>query len=1170
MQGVDFRPAVSATQTRRWSFARCALDERSLQLTRDGFPVEIEPKPLEMLRHLLEHAGEVVGKDELMRAVWGDRIISEASLTKCVARLRDAIGDHDQSVIRTQYGYGYRFASRVSVESIAHSPQAGVEPAPVGLNGAVREAERRQLTVLFCDLVDSTRLSEALDPEHFRELLIVYQRVASQVVERFEGRVAQVQGDGLVIYFGHPIARDDDAERAVRCACELNPAVARIEHDPRLAASVGVHTGTVVVGDTDGSANLLAAGLTTNLAARLRTHAQPGTVLLSEDTFRLVRDLFVTLDLGPLELRGFSQPVHAYQALRPSGARSRLEVAASLTPFVGREQERALLADRWRSACAGEGQAVLLSAEPGLGKSRLLMVFHDGIAGHTHAWLECRASPLARNNAHAPIVELLERGLSIRTDDSPDRKLRSLEQGLDTAGIEKSDAIPLLAPLFNLPPCATYPASTLGAARRRKRMLEILVRWILSHATLRPLVIVFEDLHWADASSIEVLGLLLEQLATSRVLLLMSARPEFTVPWPVPSRVTVTVLRALLPSQAAGMLDHFTGDQGWPPPLTKLVLERAGGVPLFVEELAKALIESGQLVEREGRLALCDPLARVEVPGTLQASLMSRLDRLGPARELAQVAAVIGREVPHGLLQLVAGLDEAHLDEQLRALVHAELLHARGKGLDTFYVFKHALIQDIAYDSLLRSTRQRLHGAVATALESRFPLRAQHEPAVLAAHFEKANQAELAAGYFKAAAEKAVAAVSLQEAVAHCEHALMLLGRQPEADARNLLELDLSLTLGNCQAAMLGYQHANVARTLARARELSEVTREPALRARALSNFCVVEWNLGQLPLSRASADHLVALGREMQDEAIQWAGLMLRSWVLLALGDLKGCLDDNRQAQSLLTPEAAAGFRMFGRDPYTLTAVPQALAQWLLGYPDQALETTQRLMSGVQSTNDPTAIGWATFGYALTRLSRREPEQVLEPGKRAVELSEAAGNVELLPWSQHNLGLAYCQLGRFDLALPLSQAAGLEHRGRGLEVMRSMYAAIEAAQSWRFGRFEETQALLHDAFAYVARSGERFWEAELHRVQGELLLSESGAQRDAAETCFHRALEISRQQGARALELRAATSLARLWQREARVAEARALLVPVYASFREGLDTPDMIEAAAQLAGLR
>ncbi len=596
-------------------------------------------------------------------------------------------------------------------EPAAPPPAAPLEPAREAL-GPV--GERRQLTVLFCDLVGSTPLSQQLDAEEWRDIIAQYQQAASGAVARFGGHVAKNLGDGLLIYFGWPTAREDDPERAVRAGLAIVDAMAPLNatlaagDGTRLAVRIGMHTGPVVIADAGE-----VFGETANLAARVQGAAEPDTVVITAATQRLVAGMFVVEDRGPQMLRGAREPVTLYRVVQPSGVRSRLDVAAGrLTRFVGREVERATLADRWERAQDGEGQNVLVVGEAGVGKSRLVYQFHEHLAAVPHTWLECGATSYTEGTPFYPVIALVSQGLAFAPEDTTAAKLGKLEVGL--GALASAEMLGLLADFLGLPPPAPLQMSP---ELQRRKTIDLLTQWTLSMSTVQPLIVLVEDLHWCDASTLDLLGCLIAQSPTARVLLLATARPEFTPVWPARSNLTTVQLARLTKRQARDMVATLGGSALSADTLDALVA-RADGVPLYVEELTKAVMDPGAARGVE------------TIPATLADSLMARLDRLSAAKEVAQRAAVLGREFGYPLLAATAGLDDAALRQGLARLVEAEILFARGEPPTATYTFKHALIQETAYHSLLKRTRQQFHGRVLDVLVAKFPERAAAEPEV--------------------------------------------------------------------------------------------------------------------------------------------------------------------------------------------------------------------------------------------------------------------------------------------------------------------------------------------------------------------------------------------------------------------------------------------------------
>src|SRR5262245_23940540 len=622
------------------------------------------------------------------------------------------------------------------------------------LTGTAAEGERRQLTVLFCDLVGSTSLSQKLDPEEWHDVVKQYHQATAAAVARFGGHVAQYLGDGLVVYFGWPDAHEDDPERAIRAGLGILDAMvavnARLVADDgiRLAVRVGMHTGPVVVTERGE-----VFGETPNLAARVQAAADPDTVVISAATQRLVAGIFVMEDRGPQALKGVREPMVLYRVLQPSGVRSRLDVAAGrLTPFVGRDLELGTLVDRWERAAEGEGQNVLIVGEAGVGKSRLVYQLRERLAPVPHTWLECRATPYTEGTPFHPVIDLVQQGLAFAPEDTAADKVEKLERAVTLARLDLAEAVPLVADFLGLAPPEGYPQLALNPDVQRRKTMELLAAWNLALAEVQPLVMLVEDLHWVDPSSLELFGRLMAQTATARVLLIATTRPDFAPPWPARSNLTTLQLARLTKRHAREMVAALGGGS-LSADMVDTLVARADGVPLYVEELTKAAIQPGV---GHGAGA---------IPATLADSLMARLDRLSAAKEVAQRAALLGREFAYRLLAATAGLDEAMLRLGLERLVEAEILFARGEPPIATYTFKHALVQEAAYESLLKRTRQQLHGRVVEVLVERFPERVSGEPELVARHAEAAGRRDDAITYYARAGEQAQTRSAHEEAI---------------------------------------------------------------------------------------------------------------------------------------------------------------------------------------------------------------------------------------------------------------------------------------------------------------------------------------------------------------------------------------------------------------------
>jgi len=686
----------------------------------------------------------------------------------------------------------------------AQGTESTVE-ARVG-RAASAEAERRQLTVMFCDLAGSTALSERLDPEDLREVLRAYQEICAEVTGRYDGYIAKYIGDGLLVYFGYPQAHEDDAQRAVRAGLEIVVSVAGLSERIReplnidLAVHLGIHTGLVVAGEMgagDTREEMAIVGETPNVAARLEGLAEPGSVLISESTHNLIEGLFVCENLGPQSLKGISKPVDVYRVQGETDARSRFEAVASrgLMPMVGREQEMALLLDRWEQAKGGEGQVVLLSGEAGIGKSRIVEMLRDGVGAEDHVRLRYQCSPYHTNSALHPIIDQLERAGGFARDDPIDIRLDKLESLLAQSSTESAEAAPLLAALLSIPTGDRFAPLEMSPELQKERTLAALINQMNGLAERRPVLIIFEDAHWIDPTSQELLDLIVDHAQAIKALVVITYRPVFTAPWGGHPHVTSLTLNRLGRRQSETMVGALTVNKPLPEEVLDQILAKTDGVPLFVEELTKTVLEAGFLKEEEDRYVLTGPLPPLAIPATLHDSLMARLDRLSPIKEVAQTAAAIGREFSHELLSGVSGASDEGLEDALAQLAEAELVFRRGTPPQAIYTFKHALVRDAAYESLLKSKRRELHGRIAQTLEHSFPERAEAEPELLAYHLTEAGLAEPAIAYWRKAGLRAIERSANVEAVAHLMKGLELFSALSDSSERPQDELSLQAPL---------------------------------------------------------------------------------------------------------------------------------------------------------------------------------------------------------------------------------------------------------------------------------------------------------------------------------------------------------------------------------------
>jgi TOMM system kinase/cyclase fusion protein len=1052
------------------------------------------------------------------------------------------------------------------------------------------EAERRQLTVLFCDLVDSTALSSQLDPEELREVIRAYQDTCAKVIARFEGYIAQLLGDGLLVYFGYPRAHEDDPQRAVRAGLGIVEALgqlsARLRNEPgvQLAARLGCHTGLVVVGEMSSGTRQeqLALGETPNLAARLQGMAAPNTLVVSAATFQLLGGFFACQPLGSSLLKGFAQPVEVYQVLYESMARSRLEAAGGtgLTPFVGREQEVGVLRERWAQVKEGSGHVVLLSGEAGIGKSRLVQMLKEQVAAEPQAWLTpCQCSPYYQNTALYPMIELLERvALRFERDETPEQKVRKMEGLLVQYGLPLAETVPLLAALLSVPLTDDYTPLNVSPEQQKQQTLRVLLTIQLRIAAQQPVLFVMEDLHWVDPTTLEFLSLLVDQGPTARILALWTFRPDFSPPWTGRAHLTQVTLPRLARRQVAEMISRVAHGKTMPAEVVEQVVAKTDGVPLFVEELTKMVLESTLLQEREERYELTGLLPPLAIPTTLHDSLMARLDRLAAVKGLAQLAATLGREFSYELLCAVSSQDEKTLQRGLQQLVAAEFLYQRGLPPQATYLFKHALIQEAAYQSLLRSTRQQHHQRIAQVLEARFPEVCATQPELLAHHYTEAGLMAQAVPYWQRAGQRAVERSANLEAVAHLTKGLASLATLPDTPERAQQELDLQTTLGPALINTKGQAAPEVLHVYDRARELCQQVGQTPQLFRVLRGLWYFYLHRVELQTARELGQQLLNLARDIGDPALLLEAHYALGNTLNYLGEFPATQAHFAQGIALYDPQQhrAHAFR-YGQDPGMMCRAYAGVTLWLLGYPDQALQRSREGLMLAKELAHSYSLATALAFAAWLHHFRREWQLTQERAGAGIALSTEHGFKVLVAQGTIFRGWALAQrsaaaeTGQLQIEEGIAQMQqGLAAwRATGAKVFRPYGLALLADAYAQVGQIEEGLTLLGEAMAAAKDSGERRWEAELHRLKGELLLVRSPEQHAEAETCFHLALDIARRQEARSWELRAAMSQSRLWQRQGKQQEARELLAPVYGWFTEGFDTADLQEAKALLVEL-
>ncbi len=950
--------------------------------------------------------------------------------------------------------------------------------------------ERRQLTVQFIDLVGSTTLSQQLDPEDYHARVVAYQAACRQVIGRYDGHIAQYLGDGVLVYFGYPAAHEEDAVRAVRSGLEIVAAVGQLEFTPPLQVRVGIHTGPVVVGEIGAGERTerLALGETPNIAARVQGHAAPNEVLVSSATFRLIHGLFDIEERGPQELKGISTPMLLYRVVRQSAVQSRFDAAVQtgLTPLVGRAEELALLQRGWEHAKAGEGQVVLVSGEPGIGKSRLVQELKEQLPYEGATRIEFRCSPYYQNSALYPIIDHLQRLLQFAREDSPSTKLEKLQHTLSPYRFPQADTVPLLAALLSLPHPEGSPPITVSPQKQKEKTQAALVAWLVEEAQKAAVFCVWEDMHWVDPSTLEVLTLLLDQVPTTRLLALLTFRPEFVPPWGNRSHLSQMTLSRLGQAHVETMVENVTGGKSLPLDVLQQIVTKTDGVPLFVEELTKMVVEAG--ADAGARHPVPLPLG---IPSTLQDALMARLDRLGPTKEIAQLGATIGREFSYELLHAVSPVGDETLQQGLKQLMEVELVYQRGLGPQATYLFKHALIQDTAYHSLLKSKRQQYHQRIAQVLEERFLETKETQPELLAHHYTEAGLIAQAIPYWQKAGQSASLRSATSEAIAHLTKGLEFLKTLADTPERASQELMLQVALGRVLMPTKGYAAPAVGKVYARARDLcSRVGETPQLFPvlHGLWQFYLVRaefqtaWELG---------DQLLTLAQNVQDPALLLQAHHILEQTFFPLGELVPARAHLEQSLTY-DPQKSRSYAVRAQMSRVPSLTTGALVLWLLGYPEQALQRDHEALTLVQELAHLHSLASALVAGGWLHQFRREEQAAQARAEATIALSTEQGFAEVLAVGTIQRGWALTEQGQVEEGITQMRQGLAAHRATGAEALRSGHLALLAEAHGKAGQSEEGLTVLAEALALVDKTGERYYEAELYRLKGELTLQQA------------------------------------------------------------------------------
>ena len=1069
---------------------------------------------------------------------------------------------------------GHRRKLLAAIGALATDATVAITATPP-LVPAPADAERRQLTVMFCDLVGSTALATRLDPEDLREVVGAYHRAVNETIAPFEGFVAKYMGDGVLIYFGYPQAHEDDAERAVRAGLAVIAAIGRLDLPERLQTRLGIATGLVVVGDLIGAGAAQERGVvgeTPNLAARLQALARTNSLVIADATRRQIGALFEFEDLGPQSLAGFAEPQRVWRVSGESGVVSRFEALRGelLTPFVGREEEIELLLRRWQQATGGEGQVVLLTGEAGIGKSRLLSVLRDRLAAEAPTRLRYFCSPHHQDSALYPVIAQLEQAAGFRREDTVETRLDKLEALLALAPPRVED-FAILAELLSLPLEQRYPTLVLSAQRKKERAFEVLLHHLEALTRRQPVLFFYEDLHWIDPSSRELLDRTIERTASLPMLLIATHRPEFVPPWSGLPQVTTVTLRRLEGHAGAAIVERIAGAGVLSREVAAEIVERADGVPLFVEELTKAVLEVGGSAEGiEKTLASVSP-SSTAVPSVLHAPLMARLDRLGPrAKEIAQIAAAIGREFSYQLLAPVAARSTDDLEEALGRLSDAGLVFSRGIPPAATYTFKHALVRDAAYASLLRRRREELHARITTVLEEHFTDVVEYQPELLANHCTLGGLTEKAIAYWGIAGRKSVARSAMVEAVSQLRKGLDLLPNVPDDHDRWSHERELQGALGAALYASQGPGAPETGQAYTRARYLCEQLGDTAALIPVLSGLWSHHSARSEYQIAREIAGDLLRFAERKNDVSGMLVANRSMGTCLYILGEF---LLSRKYFQKVLT---LYDTNLHGSIASVAAYDPRVAAlsylSWnllVLGYPDQALSWSHQSLLWGRQLGHPHSLGYALTWAAILNLLRRGDQDALRLLEELTTLCSQHGFSHFLARANIMRGYVLSASGETEKGVALARQGFADMLSTGVIWNQTFFLGLMAQSCERAGQLDEASSLLSKALEIANRTGERWFESELHRLRGEWLVARDQSYHGEAETCFHCALEIAKKQNAGFWELRAAMNLSSLWSQQRTPGAMRKLLANVYARFGEGFDTVDLRKAKSMLDDL-
>lgn len=1043
-------------------------------------------------------------------------------------------------------------------------PLATVSPLP-------EAADRRQLTVMFSDLVDWTRLSAQIDPEQLHLLVREYHDACAAAIRRYDGHIAQYLGDGVLAYFGHPRAHEDDAQRAIRSGLEIVSAIRLLNAQVgsrapvRLSVRIGIHTGVVVVGDVGGGEKheRLALGNAPNVAARLQSLAEPDTVVISERTRQLTGGVFECADLGVQSLKGVAEPIRVWRVEGQRRATTRFEAATRgrATPLVGREQEIGVLLDRWQLVKEGMGQMVLVSGEAGIGKSRVLRDLYDRIRPEISTSMRFQCSAYHTGSAFHPIIESFAQILELSPDDSAQTRLERLESVMLGRYQRPLRDLQLVAAILSVPAEEKYGPLSLAPRRQREETIRALLDLAEAAVHGQPSLMLFEDAHWSDPSSLDVLAHLAKRLDRVPMLVLITHRPDTALHIETQDRVTRLALSRLSPAHSNAIVSRLLSGRSLPANVLEQIVERTDGVPLFIEELTKSVLESPGAAGGNLPFGANGAGDAITVPATLRDSLMSRLDRLPMAKLVAQIGSIIGREFRHDLVAAVAPVSAPEVENALQGLMESGLLTARSSSVGPIYAFKHALLQDVASDSLLRSVRQELHAKIARTLEGCFAETARSQPELLAHHYTQAGLVDLAVRYWQQAAALAVKRSADVEAVGHLERGLDLLSSMPDSIEKKRGELDLYTALTPVLVSIRGYASPEVEAAHDRAHTLCEEVGNVAQRFAVLRHSYQVALLQARYRLATQYANQLLALADVEGNSGFAIDARVGIGFASLYAGKFREAFRQIEKAYTLFVPEQHQYYWLrYGVDLELACLVYGARVCWILGMADESARRARLAIERSQTSPVSLSVAQTLGMMAVLCQTSGDDDGTREWAGRTISYSLEHGHPYWAALGSIVQGWLTARSGDPQEGCRLLDRSLGAYRSTGARLGLSWFLLLKAEAHQYAGDLDQSIDILAEARAHVRATGEAYYEAEILRRTGTLALEKHG--RDAApdaERWFQKAVAVATRQHARSWQIRAATDLARLWNSAGRQDASRALLIPIIESFTEGLDSADL-----------